>query len=64
MKKYLSLIILVLFSLSLFAEPIIQFEELSYKFEDLKEEEGPHEHNFKFTNIGDVPLIISKVKAG
>ena len=43
--------------------PIIDFEELIYKF-DTVALGSKVEHSFKFTNIGKTPLLINSVKAG
>jgi len=50
--------------LLLLAQPIIEFETLIYDFGRIKEEAGPHKVDFKFSNTGDEPFRILKVKAG
>jgi len=44
-----------------FAE--IQFEKMDHSFGKIKEEDGPANYNFKFTNTGKIPLIIQVVNA-
>lgn len=39
------------------------FENDTFDFGSIKEENGPVEHKFVFTNIGDAPLIIQGVRA-
>ena len=61
MKKYLSLLIAVLFTLSLNAgggKAKIVFDSTRYDFGYIQEEKGKVTHSFKFTNGGDAPLII------
>lgn len=41
----------------------IQFEKMDYNFGKIKEEAGPANYNFKFTNTGKIPLIIQGVQA-
>ena len=41
----------------------IQFEKMDYNFGKIKEEAGPANYNFKFTNTGKIPLIIQGVEA-
>ena len=52
----------VLFNL-LNAGPIISFKETEHDFGTIKEEIGKAEHRFDFTNTGDEPLKIIKVKS-
>ena len=61
MKKYLSLLIAVLFTLSLNAgggKVKIVFDSTRYDFGYIQEDKGKVTHSFKFTNGGDAPLII------
>jgi len=62
-KKIILIIILSLIALILAAEPIIEFNQLNHNFGDIKEEDGSVTHEFTFTNTGDEPLILVKVKA-
>jgi hypothetical protein len=41
----------------------IQFERMDYNFGKIKEENGPANFNFNFTNTGKIPLIIQDVQA-
>lgn len=41
----------------------IQFEKMDHSFGQIKEEAGPANYNFKFTNTGKIPLIIQGVEA-
>lgn len=41
----------------------IQFEKMDYNFGKIKEDGGPANFNFKFTNTGKIPLIIQDVQA-
>ena len=61
MKKYLSLLIAILFTLSLNAgggKAKIVFDSTRYDFGYIQEDKGKVTHSFKFTNDGDAPLII------
>ena len=64
MKKILLLIIFLCYSFILFADAEIKFENLIYDYGELIEDEGPYEHIFHFTNTGDEPFKLVKVKAG
>jgi hypothetical protein len=65
MKKSLILCFLVLFALKTMAQEggSITFEKTSHDFGTIKEEAGSVSYEFKFTNTGKVPIIISNVKA-
>lgn len=39
-------------------QPKIQFAESSYSFGEIREDGDPVTHEFKFTNIGNAPLVI------
>ena len=61
MKKYLSLLIAILFTLSLNAgggKAKIVFDSTRYDFGYIQEDKGKVTHSFNFTNGGDAPLII------
>ncbi len=64
MKKTGLSALLLLVVLSLFAEPKIEFETFEHDFGEIKEENGPYLIDFYFTNTGDDPLKLIKVKAG
>ena len=64
MKKIIIMAILLLSCALLLSQPIIEFETLEYDFGRIKEEEGPHKVDFKFTNSGDESFRLIKVTAG
>ncbi len=65
MKKALIVILIFIFAVSLlFSKAILSFETTEHNMGRIKEEGGPYEYTFKFTNKGDTPLKLSKVKAG
>ncbi len=43
--------------------PRLKFEEETFDFGKIKEEDGPVEHKFVFTNTGNVPLTIAGVRS-
>ena len=64
MKK---LIFLLLTFVPLFAfsqKATIEFDKTSHNFGTISENGGPAVYDFKFTNTGTVPLILSNVRAG
>jgi hypothetical protein len=64
MKKISILFSLCLLSVAVFAQTgIMTFEKMSHDFGTVKEELGSVTYDFKFTNTGQSPLIISNVKA-
>ena len=64
MKKYSFLVICFFFSLLAFSQnAIISFDELTYDFGKVNEENGKISHVFNFTNKGKTPLVITKVQA-
>lgn len=64
MKKLLLLfLVFFIFIIPIYSSPIITFEDVVHDFGDIKEEGGPYEHDFIFSNTGDEPLKITKVKA-
>jgi hypothetical protein len=64
MKKISALFTLLVLSFSLWAQTgNMTFDNMSHDFGTIKEEDGPVSHDFKFTNTGKAPLIISNVKA-
>jgi len=64
MKRVIALIIMLCIWVLLLTKPIIEFETLEYDFGKIKEEEGPHQVDFKFSNTGDEPLKLLDVNAG
>lgn len=67
MKQLLSLfsfVVLVFLATAAFAQkPTIVFNELEHDFGTFKESDGNQTTTFKFTNNGDVPLILNNVRA-
>lgn len=41
----------------------LQFEKMDHNFGKIKEDGGPANYNFKFTNTGKIPLVIQGVQA-
>ncbi|MCD4681321.1 MAG: DUF1573 domain-containing protein [Bacteroidales bacterium] len=44
--------------------PSIKFDKKKHNFKTIKEDDGPAKGTFHFTNIGDQPLKLTKVKPG
>lgn len=67
MKKVFTLVFLAAFALVVFSagaqKPQIVFENLEHDFGAFKESDGIQTATFKFTNKGDVPLVLSNVRA-
>jgi hypothetical protein len=64
MKKISVLFSLCLLSIAVWAQTgVMTFENMSHDFGTIKEELGSVTYDFKFTNTGKAPLIISNVKA-
>ncbi len=68
MKKALILLTAFIFifsGLNTYAQSLadVAFEKMDYDFGKIKEEAGPANYSFKFTNTGKVPLVISAVNA-
>ena len=63
MKNVCFWLLFVLCVSMLFATPEITFKETVYDFGDVYEKDGPIEHKFEFTNTGDEPLELKRVKA-
>jgi len=62
-KLFLLWLIFFVIVVSLYSSQKITFEKEVHDFGDIKEEGGPYEYNFIFSNTGDEPLKIIKVKA-
>ena len=54
---------LVAFSFGAFAQGKVTFEKTVHNFGDIKEQDGPAEITFEFTNTGNAPVTLTKVKA-
>ena len=64
MKKIIIIVILLFVGVLILAQPIIEFETLVYDFGRIKEEAGPYNVDFKFSNTGDESFRLTKVKTG
>jgi len=64
MKKIVLVVMLLLAFVMLLSKPIIKFETLEYNLGKIKEEDGLHQVDFKYTNTGDEPFHLIRVKAG
>ena len=64
MKKYSFLLVVMLITLTSFAQkPVIDFEIKTYDFGKINEADGNATYVFSFTNKGNVPLVVSRVQA-
>ncbi len=63
--RYIFPALFIFISATAIAQPVakFQFAEETFDFGDIKEEAGPVQHKFVFTNAGDVPLIIKGVRS-
>lgn len=64
MKRLFVIFILLSIWMVLLSKPKIEFETLEYDFGRIREEASPCEFDFKFSNTGDEPFRLIKVKAG
>ncbi|MCF7858236.1 MAG: DUF1573 domain-containing protein [Candidatus Cloacimonetes bacterium] len=64
MKKLLVILPLLLIYSLLLSQPMIKFDNLEHDFGRIKEEGGPYNTEFIFTNTGDEPFKLIKVTAG
>ncbi|MCL2290348.1 MAG: DUF1573 domain-containing protein [Bacteroidetes bacterium] len=64
MKKQLFCFVMFLSTLALFAQPVIQFDNTTVDFGNIKESDGKASRKFEFTNTGDQDLLITSVKPG
>ncbi|PWJ44702.1 DUF1573 domain-containing protein [Sediminitomix flava] len=62
-KKLFLIVAFSLIGLQLQAQGKVEFEEVSFNFGDIKEENGPVTHIFKFKNSGNAPVKLTSVKA-
>ncbi len=62
MKQFITILFL-LTAFTIWAVPEIQFEEINFDFNTIKEENGIIKHEFYFQNIGDEPLFVHNVKS-
>lgn len=54
---------LIIASAAFAQKPVIEFEKKVHDFARFKEDGGSVRYEFKFTNKGDAPLVISRVNA-
>ncbi len=59
----LTFLVVMICSISLHAQPQIQFESLIYDFGTFQEEDGVQNAIFNFTNTGTEPLKLINVRA-
>lgn len=62
-SRIFSIVVFICASSVLLAQPKFKFDEETYDFGNIKEEDGSVEHKFIFTNTGDAPLVIQGVRA-
>jgi len=63
MKKLLCFV-MFFSALTLFAQPVIQFDKTTHDFGNVKEEGGKVTGKFEFTNTGNQDLLLTSVKPG
>ena len=63
MKKLGIILSLLFLRMMIFAAPEITFGTTEHDFGNIREEGGKVKHVFEFTNTGDKPLEIIKVKS-
>ncbi len=66
MKSFYSILIALLISMTAFAKekaPKIVFEKTTYEYGNIKEADGDASCEFKFTNKGNAPLIITRASS-
>ena len=64
MKKQLICIVMFFSAITLFAQPVIQFENTTIDFGTIKEDGGKASRKFEFTNTGNQDLLLTSVKPG
>ncbi|MFV0366525.1 MAG: DUF1573 domain-containing protein [Mangrovibacterium sp.] len=62
-KNIFSLLILMLTSVSVWAQAGLVFTEVRHSFGEIQEQDGPVTHTFQFKNTGNAPLILNAVNA-
>jgi hypothetical protein len=64
MKRLVIILVLLSSCMVLLSQPKIEFETMEYDLGRIREEAGPYEVDFKFSNTGDKPFRLIKAKAG
>ena len=64
MKKLCLLWLAVVTAVCCVAQPEIKFENTTYDFGKIKEEDGKVTSKFIFTNVGNMPLELTNVRPG
>jgi len=64
MKKLLFSFVMILGAISIFAQPVIKFDQTTIDFGNIKEEDGKVSGKFEFTNTGNEDLMLTNVKPG
>jgi len=64
MKKQLFCFVMFLSALTLFAQPVIKFDNTTIDFGTIREADGKATRKFEFTNTGDQDLLLTSVKPG
>jgi len=64
MKKQLICLVMFFSAMSLFAQPVIQFDKTTIDFGTIKEEGGKVTGRFEFINTGNEDLLLTGVKPG
>lgn len=63
MKKCLMTIMMLFASVAIFAQAEIKFDKTTHNFGTFAEKDGAQTCSFKFTNVGDQPLVINQAVA-
>jgi len=64
MKKISILLVGLCFSFAAMAQGVIKFEKMEHDFGRIYEQDGEVSCEFKFTNVGDAPLLVTNASAG
>jgi len=63
MKKSLLFLVLMLFGVVIYGQPLMQLSSSEHDFGKFKEEAGKQTYNFEVKNVGDAPLVIQNITA-
>jgi hypothetical protein len=61
--KIVFVLVVLVWTVSTYAQPQIKFESVVYEYGTIKEEDGPQLAVFTFTNTGNEPLTLTSVRA-